>query len=323
MKTRRRFLLVSTLGMFVPRVLAQKRIPRVCMLNPRSLSQSLVSRPVVDALAARGYRAGKEMVLEYRSSEGDAREEERLVGELLGLNCDLIFALSTEISARAFRDARSRVPIVLFAVDYDPLQKGIIDSLARPGRNITGVYGPILTSGPKKLEIALDVLPTAKRFLVVSDRDSKDQLESLKAAATERSVDLMVVEYEKQPYDFAAAFARASEARADGFIGLSSPGLGRWRKALGQLFIKHKMPAFVGRSSMVEPGFLVGHTTDLAKMARRTADIGIRVLNGARPGDIPFEQADEFETVVNLKTARMIGVKIPSTVLARATGVIE
>ena len=74
---------------------------------------------------------------------------------------------------------------------------------------------------------------------------------------------------------------------------------------------------------MVEPGFLVGHTTDLAKMARRTADIGIRVLNGARPGDIPFEQADEFETVVNLKTARMIGVKIPSTVLARATGVIE
>ncbi|HEX7221397.1 MAG TPA: ABC transporter substrate-binding protein [Burkholderiales bacterium] len=323
MKTRRRFLLASTLGMFVPHVLAQKRMPRVCMLNPRSLSQSLVSRPVVDALAARGYRAGKEMMLEYRSSEGDASEEKRLVHELLGLNCDLIFALSTEISAQAFRDARSRVPIVLFAVDYDPLQKRIIDSLARPGGNITGVYGPILTSGPKKLEIALDVLPAAKRFLVVSDRDSKDQLESLKSAAASRSVDLMVVEYEKQPYDFAAAFARAREARVDGFIGLSSPGLGRWRKALGELFIKYRMPAFVGRLSMVEPGFLVGHTSDLAKIARRTADIGIRILNGARPGDIPFEQADEFETVVNMKTAKMIGVTIPPTVLARATKVIE
>jgi putative ABC transport system substrate-binding protein len=323
MKTRRRLVLASALGMLVPRALAQKRVPRVGMLNPRSLEDSLVSRPVVDALAARGYRAGKEMVLEYRNSEGDAGAEQRLARELLGLKCDLIFALSTEISARVFRDARSQTPIVLFAVDYDPLQKGIIKSLARPGGNITGVYGPILTSAPKKLEIALDVLPAAKRFLVLSDRDSKDQLDSLKAAATTRSVELMVVEYEKRPYDFAAAFARARAAGVDGFIGLSSPGLGRHRKALGELFIKYKMPAFVGRLSMVEPGYLVGHTSDLAKIARRTADIGVRILEGARPGDIPFEQADEFETVVNLKTARMIGVTVPPAVLARATSVVE
>jgi ABC-type uncharacterized transport system substrate-binding protein len=323
MSARRRFLLASTLGVLTPFALAQKRVPRVGMLNPRALDLSLVSRPVVDALAELGYRDRMEMVLEYRSSDGDIGMEERYARELLSLNCDLIFALGTEVSARVFRDARSRIPIVLFAVDFDPLQKGIVDNLGRPSGNITGVYGPILTSGPKKLEIALDVLPAARRFLVFSDRDSKDQLETLKVAAAKRSVELMVVEYGKRPYDFAAAFARGREAGVDGFIGLSSPGLGAQRKALGDALVRYRMPAFVGRSSMVEPGFLVAHTTNLSKVARRTADIGVRILKGARPRDIPFEQADEFETVVNLKTARALGVKIPQTVLARATQVID
>jgi len=323
MTTRRQVLLAGALGVLASFALAQKRVPRVGMLNPRALNLSLVSRPVVDALAELGYRDGKEMVLEYRSSGGDIGMEERYARELLSMNCDLIFALGTEVSARMFRDARSRIPIVLFAVDFDPLQKGIVDNLGRPSGNITGVYGPILTSAPKKLEIALDVLPSAKRFLVVSDRDSKDQLETLKVAAARRAVELMVVEYAKRPYDFAAAFARAREAGVDGFIGLSSPGLGAQRKAMGEAFVRYRIPAFVGRSSMVEPGFLVGHTINLSKLARRTADMGVRILKGTRPSDIPFEQADEFETVVNLKTARTLGVKIPQTVLVRATQVIE
>lgn len=323
MTARRRFLLASALGLLAPLALAQKRVPRVGMLSPRPLSISLISRPVVDALAERGYRDGREIVLEYRSSDNDIGKEEKFARELISLNCDLIFALGTEVSARVFRDARARTPIVLFAADFDPLEKGIVDNLARPGGNITGVYGPILTSAPKKLEIALDVLPGAKRFLVVSDRDSKDQLETLRVAAARRSVELLVVEYGKQPYDFAAAFARAREAGVDGFIGLSSPGLGAQRKTLGELFLSHRIPAFVGRLSMFEPGFLVAYTTNLTKLTQRTADIGVRILKGARPRDIPFEQADEFETVINLKTARTLGVKIPQSVLARATQVIE
>lgn len=205
----------------------------------------------------------------------------------------------------------------------DPVQKGIVDSLRRPGGNMTGVWGPVLPLSAKKLEIALEVLPQAKRFLVVADVDSKDQLEAVKEAASKRSVEVLAVEYTKRPYDLEAAFKRARDAKVDGLIGVSSPGIAIHRVAIAEQLARYKLPAFVGRALMVESGFLVSYTTNLAKAARQVASVGVRILKGERPSEVAVEQVDEFELVVNLKAARALGVKIPYTVLARATKVIE
>lgn len=322
MTTRRQFLLTSALGAFTPLARAQSRRVKIGILNPRPLEKSLVAAPVVRALAEFGYRQGDTMTLEYRSPEGGKVGEVALARELLDLNCDLIFALGTDAAAPVFRDTRSRTPVVFFAVDYDPLDKGLVSNLRRPGGNLTGVYIPMELAA-KKLELALEVLPAAKRFLVISDAYSRDQLAILKAAAQKRSVELTVVEYSKRPYDLAVAFEAGRRDRVDGFIGLSSPGFAAQRGALAEHFVSQRMPAFVGRLSLVEPGFLVAYTINLEKAARRVAAIGVKVLKGAKAGDIPVEQADEFEIFINTRMAKVLGIKIPTSVLVRATQVVE
>lgn len=321
MATRRQFLLAGTAWSLAPGAFAQQRLPTVGVLNPRPLEMSMVARPVLEALAQLGYRDGKEIRIEYRSREGSGKGETTLARELVELKCDLILALGTESGARALRG--SAVPVVFFAVDYDPLQKGIVDNLRRPSGNMTGVYGPVLPLAAKKLEIALEVLPSARRLFVISDIDSADQLATLRAAASKRSVELFAVEYERRPYDVAGAFTRARGAGVDGFIGLSSPGLATERATVAKQVASHKMPAFVGRTFMAEFGFVVAYTIDFAKAARQVAHVAVRVLRGAKPSDVAVEQAGDFELVVNLRVARTLGLKVPYSVLARATQLIE
>lgn len=318
---RRREFLIA--GILAPgAALAQARAVRVGMLGPRALADSIVQPTVLRGLAELGYRDGAGMVLAYRSTDGIPARAAGLARELIDLKCDVIFAF-TEDAIRALRDARSPTPVVFFAVDFEPLEKGIVNSLRRPGGSMTGVYLPVAALTAKKLEIAQEVLPDSRRFLVISDLHSKDQLQALRKAADARGVQLTVVEFAQQPYDLAGAFETGRRAGVEAFIGLSSPVFGGKRADLGALFASYRMPAFVGRLSMIEPGFLVAYTIDLSKAGRRAAAIGARILKGAKPGDIPVEQADEFELVVNLKTARALGVKIPYSVLARATRVIE
>jgi len=321
---RRTFVAATTASALAPRfTFGQQALPRVGVLNPVALEKSMVSRPVIDALAALGYRDGREIKLEYRSSEANPALASKLARELLELKCDVILALGTETEARAFVNAKTATPIVFFAVDYDPLQKGIVSNLRRPGANVTGVYGPVLPLTAKKLEIAREVLPAARRFLVLSDRDSKDQLDTLRESAAKLSVELLVVEFERRPFDIEGAFTRASRTGVDGFIGLSSPGLGAPRVATAQHILAHKLPAFVGRAFMMESAYLVAYTTDIAKAAQQVARISIRVLQGAKPGDIPVEQAGDFELVINNRMAKVLDVKIPYTLLARATRSID
>ena len=321
-KRRRLLVLAAAMGWLVRPVAAQRTV-RIGILNPRPLEKSLVSAPVVRALSELGYRDGKEMILEYRSTEGAGRSVEALAKELVDRKCDVIFALGTDPIARALRDTRSPIPVVFLATDYDPIEKGLITNLRRPGGRMTGVYIPVIELAGKKLELALDVLPKAKRFLAVSDAFSTDQLHGLRAACQNRRVELFAVEYDKPPYDFAKAFAMGRENKVDAFIGLSSPRIAAQRATLAEFFESYRIPAFVGRLSLDHPGFLAGYTVDLAKAARRTAEIGVRILKGASPADIPVQQADEFELIVNMRTAKALGLKVPYSVLARATQLIQ
>ena len=322
MTTRRQFLVAGALGALSARyAAAQSRPVRVGILLARPLNQSFYGPGIVRRLAELGYREGSSMALEHRSADGMADRFPALARELIQANCDVIFAVGPEQPVRALQIAGSRVPVVFLAVDYDPLEKGIVTSLSRPDRNTTGVYIPQALLAAKRLEILREVLPRARRFLVLSDIFSKDQVAAVRDAADVAKVQLTVIEFGKSPYDFAAAFESAHQARVEGFIGLASPVFATRSAELAELLKQYKLPG--AAPAVMRAGFLIGYGEDSAKASRRAADIGARILKGAKASDIPVEQADEFEFVINSTTARALGVKIPESVMARATRIVQ
>src|SRR5918999_4629034 len=191
METRRRFLIASALGALSVRyAAAQGRQAKVGMLSARSLAEAVYAGGVVRRLAELGYRQGAGMALEFRHANGFAERYAPLARELIDLKCDIIFAIGPELPVRALQDARSPMPIVFLAVDYDPLEKAIVASLRKPDRNTTGVYVPSNELAAKRVEIMREVVPAARRFLALSDVFSRDQLNAARKAAERRGVRL-------------------------------------------------------------------------------------------------------------------------------------
>jgi putative ABC transport system substrate-binding protein len=320
---KRRQLLTALALAPLARAWAQPRAVKIGILGPRSAETSSTYGLLVRALAELGYREGGNLRLEYRSSGGAVGREPALARELIEQKCDLIFALGPSSTARAFSKLLTPAPVVFLAVDYNPQQKGIVGNLRHPGGNMTGVYVLEAARVAKQLEVALQVLPTAQRFMVFTDNATKDQLEGLKQAVDTRGVDLLVVEYAERPYNFAEAFDLAHRESVQALIGLSSPGFTAERPALVDHLLRYRLPAFVGGGSMSGAGFLAACAIDFAKAAKRAAEVGARILKGANPADIPVEEVSEFEVIVNLRTAKKIGVTVPQPVLARAARVVQ
>jgi putative tryptophan/tyrosine transport system substrate-binding protein len=303
--------------------LAQSRLPRIGVLSPILRDQSVLVPPLLQALSDLGYREGAGMVLEYRTSDSVDSRYPAIVAELIGRKCDVIFTVTSESAARALRDARSPVPVVFIATDYDPVETGIVDSLARPAGNMTGVYAPTNALGAKRLEIAQEILPGATRFLVLSDGSTRNELAALKTVAEARRVQLTIVEFAQGPYDLAAAMESGKRAGVAGVLLLAGAGFAARRRELSAMIVRYRLPTISPGFMIAEPGMLVSYSNNIAKFTRRAAEIGVRILKGARPADIPVEQPTEYDLVVNLKTAKALGVKIPYSVLARATRLIE
>lgn len=309
--TTRRQILIAMLGALAPALaLAQARPAKVCLFGSIPLSKSVMSPMVLRSLEELGYRDGAGMALQYRYAEGAGERYLAVARQLVG-QCDLIFTIGNEPPARALWDVRSQVPVVVIANDFDPIAAGIIGSLARPGGNFTGVFGPTAALAAKRLEVAQEVLPGATRFLVLADRFTRDQLTDLREAAAARRVELTVVEYAREPYDLAAAFHTGRRAKVQGFIGLSSPVFAAHRSALAALLAEHRMVAFVSAFMATEQGFLLSYSYDASKLARRAAEIGVKILKGAKPADIPVEQPTEYQMIVNLQRMRDISSVSP------------
>jgi putative ABC transport system substrate-binding protein len=320
---RRDLLLAGALGAIMPAAVAQARkAVRIGMLGPTARQRSVYVGALVQSLADLGYRDGAGMTLEYRASEGIAERYPDQARELIELKCDLIYALGPEAPARALQDARSPAPIVFLAVDYDPLEKGIVASLRQPDRNTTGIYIPQAALVVKRMEILRELLPRARSFLVLADVFSKDQVRPVRAAAEAAGIRLTVIEFTDHPYDFASAFEAGRKAKVEGMIGLASPVFPQRREEIVALLAKHRLPAVGSNPLQVEAGYLLTLGPHIGKTTRRAAEIGARILKGAKPSEIPVEQADEFELTVNAKTAKMLGVKIPESIMARATRII-
>jgi putative ABC transport system substrate-binding protein len=242
--------------------------------------------------------------------------------ELIALKCDLIFAMGNEPPARALRDSRTTIPVILVANDYDPVASGLVESLRRPGANMTGVFADTPSLAAKRLEIAQEILPGRTRFLVLADRYSRDQIAALRKASHGRAA-LTVFDYAAEPYDIEAAFEAGRRAKVEGFLGVSSPAFLLYRDKLSALIAANRLPAVASPFMARQPGVLATYSFDFIKFIRRAADMAVSVLKGAKPGEMPVEQPSEFEFFLNLKVAKALGVSVPYSIRTRATQVVE
>jgi putative ABC transport system substrate-binding protein len=269
-----------------------------------------------------GYVEGKNITIAFRSAETTNRLPEA-AADLVRLKVDVIFATSsTEVEAA--RQATKTIPIV-FATHADPERVGHVASLARPGGNITGlslVFTEIVT---KELEIMTQALPHMTRIgvlLTLTAPSHRPASHALDAAAKQLGVQLLTVPV-RAPEDLDGAFAMMKRERAKGFLAVASPLTRAQRALLAELTLKHRLPGMFGTRENVEAGGLMSYAPDLVDMTRRAATYIDKILKGARPADLPVEQASKYELVINLKTAKTLGITIAPSVLVRADRVID
>ena len=322
MVTRRRLLITATLGAALPSLtLAQRRQPKIGMLSTLPLNRSIFAPVVVSRLGELGYRDGKTMTFEFRAPASPHESAATQAAELAAMKCDLIFVVSSDLQLRSLKSQNVSAPVVFLAADYDPVEKGFIASFARPGGNMTGVVTHAAELAAKRVEILKEIIPGAQRFLVLTDRVSMDMLPAIEKAARQSGVTLIRADI-SGPADLEGAFAKARERGAEGLVLAASPLFSGLVKRIAELARLHRLPA-IGFPGTAETGFLLTYSSDNRRLASRMAEMGVQILKGASPGTMPVEQPSEFILVVNLSTARDLGIKVPYSVIARATKVID
>jgi putative ABC transport system substrate-binding protein len=273
-------------------------------------------------LRDRGYVEDKNISLVFRWAETAERLPE-LAADLVRLKVDLIFApTSTEVEA--VRQKTKTIPIV-FANHADPVGVGHVASLARPGGNITGLSVLMTELVTKQLEIMKQALPRMKRIavLAVSTAPSTSPaLHAVEAAAQRLGVQVFTVPV-RRAEDLDGAFATMARERVNGFLALPSPLLRSQRAVVAELALKHRLAGMFGPKDNVEAGGLMSYFSDADDLTRRAATYIDKILKGAKPADLPVEQASRYTLVINLKTAKTLGITIPPSVLQRADQVLE
>jgi putative tryptophan/tyrosine transport system substrate-binding protein len=239
------------------------------------------------------------------------------------LQVDLIVATGPEVALQAVVGASRSIPIVILAVQYDPIERGYVSSLARPGGNITGVFYRQPELAAKQLELLTQTFPEKSRLAVLYDTNSADQLSAAEEAARSMPLELRPLKLEKPPYDFGAAFQTMAQGTAQMVLVLSSPFFVERRPEVAALAIEHRLPTMFVFKSYVESGGLMSYGVEQLAMYRRIGLYVAKILNGTKPADLPVEQPTRFELVVNLKTAKALGLELPPSLLARADEVIE
>jgi putative ABC transport system substrate-binding protein len=304
-----------------------KKVPRIGYLsNNDPAIESTRSEAIRLALRELGYIEGQNIATEYRYAEGKPDRFPELAAELVRLKVDVIVVTAGEGLVRAAKNATKTIPIVMVGAGSDPVEAGLVASLARPGGNVTGVtnLGPEL--GGKRLELFKEAVPKLARVAVLYDPAISPSVVEVKKVlpVAARALRLTLQHWEARAADdFDRVFAAISKWRSDGLYALTSGPLMRANdKRIAGFALKSRLPSLGGRG-YVEFGGLMFYTADLADSYRRVAAYVDKILKGAKPGDLPIEQPKKFELVINLKTAKQIGLTIPPNVLARADRVIK
>jgi putative ABC transport system substrate-binding protein len=274
-----------------------------------------------DALGALGYDEGRNLRVDFRFAEGHAERFPALAEALVRDKAAVIVALG-DAATRAAQQATSTIPIVAIADDL--VAAGLIRSMAKPGGNTTGVSILATELDAKKLEILKEIVPAARRFGLLRDPagGTEAQLSAIAKVARALGLELQAVDV-AAPADFAAAFTAFREGGAEALDILASPLLANFQRDLARLSLEHKLPAICQFREMVEAGCLVSYGVKRPEMYAMLAAYTDKMLKGAKPADTVARQPAEVELVVNRKTARKLGIEIPSAILARADEVIE
>jgi len=301
----------------------QGRIPRIGVMLAQPIPNSFYEA-FRRGLRDLGYLEGKNIVVEYRSAEGNLDRYPAMAEELVRLNVDLIVAGGGAPATRAAKRATSTIPIV-FPASTDPVSEGWVKSLAVPGGNITGLS--ILESeiNPKRLQLVKQLLPKAHRVAVLVHPGvpyARQQVATMKSAASALKVELHIVSAGK-PEELEPAIRGANDARAEALIVSASSLFAANRVQLVKLVAKHHLITIWEHRQFTQAGGLASYGPDIADMYRAAARYVDRILKGAKPGELPVEQAIKLELVINLKTARAQGVTLPRALLARADQVIQ
>ena len=302
------------------------KISRTGFLSPISLSDSRMTRRLADfreGLRELGYVEGQNIAIEFRSAEGKYDQLPSLAAELVRLKVDVIVTFSPP-AIQAAKQATGTIPIVMAGI-IDPVAAGFVASLARPGGNITGLALMAPEMVAKQLELLKELVPKVSRVAVLgnpANTGTAPQLRHAQDAARALGVRLQPLEA-RGPSEIDSAFAEMSRERAGAVIVLVDAMLAEHRARIADLAAKHRLPAVFGLPDLAEAGGLMAYGASVSDRYRRVATLVDKILKGAKPADLPVEQPTKFELVINLKTAKALGLTIPQTLLLRADHVIQ
>jgi putative ABC transport system substrate-binding protein len=303
-----------------------KSVPLIGYLSGSNpAAESADAEAIRQALRERGYVEGKNIITDYRYAQGEVERFPELLADLVRLKVDIIVATGGGRMIRAAKNATKTIPIVMTGAGIDPVKAGLVESLARPGGNITGLT--ILTSelGGKRLEMLKEAVPKLSRVAALyepSPGSVLDVKEDLPVAA--RALGLTVRSWEVRNADgFDKVFAALSKERPDGLYMAASRLMSENQKRIVGFALKNRLPSTYPYRETVDTGGLMYYGADQAEIYRRVAYYVDKILKGAKPGDLPVEQPTKFELVINLKTAKQIGVAIPPDLLARTTKILR
>jgi putative ABC transport system substrate-binding protein len=296
------------------------------MLRVGAVSGQPRSGPIFVAFEQRmaelGYQGGKNFTLEFvqaASIEGF----ESGYRELAARKVDIIVAGGPEVSLKSALATAGTLPIVMIAIDYDPFARGYVTSLARPGGNVTGVFFQQIELAMKRVQLFMDALPNMRAATVFWDATSADQWRATQEAAKQLGLRVAGIELRDPPYDYERALAQSPPDHRGALLAQTSPFLFVDRERLSDFTLRNRMASMFASREQVEAGGLLSYGPSITGMYRRAAEYVDRIAKGAKPSDLPIEQPTRFELIINVKTAKAIGVDVPVHLQQLADEVIE
>jgi ABC-type uncharacterized transport system substrate-binding protein len=328
---RRRFLLTSLAGAlaapFAAGAQPARKIWRIGILSHSWTSseiagpepQSVYARALLAGLRELGYVYGEHFVTEVRGGEAKPERYRALAAELVHRRFDVIVASGGMLAA--LKQTTSTIPVVM-AASSDPVGEGLVQSLAHPGRNFTGLSHQMIETTAKRLELLKELVPGAAPIAIIRDEGSALTWQAVEAAARARGWKLLSFEV-RDADDLEGAFKAAADARVSAALVTASGPFFRHARRMTELAAKHRLPAMYSFRLYTDLGGLIAYSSDLIAIWRRAAFFTDKILKGARPADLPIEQPSKLELVINLQTAKALGLTIPPSLLARADHIIE
>jgi putative tryptophan/tyrosine transport system substrate-binding protein len=302
-----------------------EKVPKIGYLVSGSRAdRSTLTDAFHEGLRELGYVEGKTIVIEYRYGDAKPDRLPGLASELVRLKVDTIVVAGGAAPVRAAKNATETIPIVMLNV-IDPVARGFVASLARPGGNITGLSTLAPEVGGKRLELLREMIPKLLRVAVIgvsTAHDNDPEMKAMEVAARVLGVQLESMEV-RGSNDLESIFSEIARRRTGALIGLQTASISNLRKQIAERAVKSRIPAVSYQKQFADDGWLLSYGPDFAHLYRRAATYVDKILKGAKPSDLPVEQPTKFELVINLKTAKQIGLTIPPNLLARADRVIR